>query len=69
MILSTKQRWIRDMESRHVFAGGEGGKKGMNGDFGVARCKLLHFEWMGNGVLLYSTGNYIQSFGLEHGGR
>ena len=35
-------------------------------DFGVSRCKLLHFEWMGNEVLLYSTGNWVQSLGIEH---
>ena len=30
---------------------------------------LLHLEWMGNEVLQYSTGNYIQSLGIEHDGR
>ena len=34
--------------------------------FGVGRCKLLHLEWMSNEVLLYSTGNYTQSLGIEH---
>ena len=24
---------------------------------------------MGNGVLLYGTGNYVQSLGVEHDGR
>ena len=32
-------------------------------------CKLLHLEWISNKVLLYSTGNYIQSAGIEHEGR
>ena len=45
---------------------GEGGGSGMDGEFGVARCKLLHLEWISNEVLLYSTGNYIQSLGIEH---
>ena len=40
----------------------------MDREFGVGGCKLLHLEWMGNEVLLYSTGNYIQSLGIEHGG-
>ena len=31
--------------------------------FGGGRCKLLHFEWIRNGVLLYNTGNYVQSLG------
>ena len=41
----------------------------MNGEFGVGRCKLLHLEWIRNEVLLYSTGNYIQSLGIKHDGR
>ena len=36
-----------------------GGKSGMDREFGVGRCKLLHLEWIRNEVLLYSTGNYI----------
>ena len=35
----------------------------------VGRCKLLHLGWISNEVLLYSTGNYIQSLGTEHDGR
>ena len=41
----------------------------MGGEFGVDRFKLSHLEWMSNEVLLYSTGNYIQSLGIEYGGR
>ena len=61
--LSTKQTQIMDMEGRPVFAGGDGGERGMDGEFGAGRCRLLHLERMGDGVLLYSTGNSIQSFG------
>lgn len=25
----------------------------MDGEFGVGRCKLLHFKWVSNEVLLY----------------
>ena len=39
------------------------GQRGMDWEFGVGRCKLLHLEWIKNKVLLYSTGNYIQSPG------
>ena len=46
-----------DIESRLVFAREEGGGSGMDGEFGVSRCKLLHLEWISNRVLLYSTGN------------
>ena len=36
--------------------GGRGGKR-MDGESGVNRCKLLHWECISNRVLLYSTGN------------
>ena len=38
-------------------------------EFGVSRCKLLHLEWISNEILLYSTGNYIQSPGIDHDGK
>ena len=41
----------------------------MDGEFGVRRCKPLPLEWISNEVLLYSTGNSIQSLGLDHDGR
>jgi len=41
----------------------------MDWEFGVSRCKLLHLEWINNEVLLYSTGNYIQSPGIDHDGK
>ena len=48
---------------------GEGGGSGMDGEFGAVRCKLLYLEWIINGFLLHSTGNYVQSLGVEHDGR
>ena len=48
---------------------GESGRSGMDGEFGVGRCKLSHLEWISNGVLLYSTGSYVQSLGAEYDGR
>ena len=56
------------MEHRLVVAKGEGGGSGMDEEFGVSRYKLLHLEWTSNEVLLYSTGNYIQSLVIEHDG-
>ena len=47
---------------------GGGERSGMDGEFGVGEYKLLHLEWMGNEVLLYSTGNSIQSLVMEHDG-
>ena len=38
----------------------------MDWEFGVGRCKLLHLEWINSKVLLYSTGNYIQSPGINN---
>ena len=44
-----------------------GGGEGMDWEFGVSRCKLLHIECMDK-VLLYSTGNYTQCPGINHNG-
>ena len=41
----------------------------MDWKFEVNRCKLLHLEWVSNEVLLYSTGNYIHSLGIDHDGK
>ena len=43
----------------------ERGGEGMDWEFRVTRCKPLHLEWIQNKVLLYSTGNYIQSLGIK----
>ena len=69
MNLSTKQKQThRHREQTYGCQGGRGGS-GMDWEVGVSRCKLLHLEWISNEVLLYSTGNYIQSLGIEHDGR
>ena len=49
-----------NIENRLVVAKG-GGRGGMDWEFGISRCKLLHIliEWINNKVLLHSTGNYI----------
>ena len=38
---------------------GGGGGSGVVGELGVNRCKLLPLEWIGNEILLCSTGNYV----------
>ena len=58
-----------DIENRLVVAKGVGAGRGMDWEFGVSRCKLLHLEWIDNKVLMYSTGNYIQSPGISHNGK
>ena len=52
-----------------MVAKGEGRGSGMNWEFGVSRCKQSHLEWTDYKILLHSTGNYIQSLGIEHDGR
>ena len=63
MNLSTKQRQIHS--HREQTCGCQGGGSGMDGEFEVGRCKLLHLAWISNEILLYSTGNYIQSRGID----
>ena len=45
---------------------GGAGENGMDWELGVNRCKLLLLEWISNGILLYSTGNYVWSLVTEH---
>ena len=53
-------------ENRLVVAQRERAGSGMNWEFRVGRCELFHLERISNDALLYSTGNYIQSLGIEH---
>ena len=69
MNLSTKQKQIMDMESRLVVTSGDGVGSGMDWELRVDRCKLLHLQWISNGVLLYSTESHVQSLSVEHNGR
>ena len=55
-----------DIENRLVAVHGEGGGSGMDREFGVSGCKLLHCRWISNEVLLYSTEKSIQSLIVEH---
>ena len=54
---------------REKACGCQGEGNGMDWKFGVSRCKLLCLERIDKEVLLYSTGNYIQSLGIDHDGR
>ena len=51
---------LTDIENRLVIAKGKGDGIGIDWEFGVNRCKLLHLERISNVVLLYSTENYLQ---------
>ena len=61
-VLQNRNRLL-DRDSRLVVAKARGGGSGMDWEF---RVKLLHLEWVDNEVLLYSTGNYVQSLVMEH---
>ena len=66
--LSTEKRQTHEHgEQTYGYKGGGGGS-GMDYEFGVSRCKLLHLEWISNEILLYSTGNSIYPLVMEHDG-
>ena len=54
-----KTERLTGRENNFVAAKGEGGRSRTDREVGVSRCKLLHFQWVSNEVLLYSTENYI----------
>ena len=60
---------LTDIEIRLVVAKWEGGRRGMDWEFGVVRCKLLHLEWTNNKVLLYNTEKFIQSAWINYNGK
>ena len=51
MSLSITQKRLRDIENRLVVAKRRWGKRGMDWEFGVSRCKLVYIEWVNNKVL------------------
>ena len=61
-------KWTCLQKRNRLVVAGVGGS-GMDWEVGVSRCKLFHLEWISNEVLLYCTGNYIQSPRIEHDGR
>ena len=52
-----------------MVAMGEGVEMGWRGNFGLVGANYYILEWISNEVLLYSTGNCIQSPVMEHDGR
>ena len=66
MNLSTKHKQTHGHGEQAWGFRREMGGSGMDREFGVYRCKLLHLEWRDNKVLLYSTGNCVQSPGMDH---
>ena len=68
MNLSRKQ--TESQTQRPQTCGYEGSRdaEGMEWEFGVIRCTLLHTGWKDKAVL-YSTGNYIQYPVRSHNGK
>ena len=66
MTLPTKQKQAHGHKEQTCGRQGGGGGNRMDWEFGVGRCK--HLEWISKEVLLYSTGNHIQSLVIEHDG-
>ena len=60
---------LTDIENKLVVTEGDRGGSGMNWEYGVGRGKLSHLEWISIEVILCSTGNYIQSLGINQDGR
>ena len=59
MNLSAEKKQSHGLGEQTCGCQGEGGGGGMDLEFGVSRCKLLHLEQISNEIPLYSTGNYI----------
>ena len=68
MNLSTENKQTHGHGEQTCGSQGGGGESGMDWEFGVSRCKLLYLGWISNEVLLYSTGNCIQSLVIDRDG-
>ena len=68
MNLSTKKKLTHGHREQICVCQEGGEASGMDGEFGVSRCKLLHLEWISNEILLCITENYIQSLVMKHDG-
>ena len=68
MNLSTNQK-LTGIENRFAVAKVERGGSGTGWELAIGRCKLLHLECINHRVLLYSTGNYVQSPGIDQDGK
>ena len=66
MNLSTEKMQTHGHGEQTCDCQGEGGGSGMDWEIWVSRFKLWHKEWVSNEILLYSTGNYMQSLVMEH---
>ncbi len=63
MKLSTEQKCLLDIKKM------EERGSGMDREFGVCGCKVLYLGQISHEILLYSTGNYIQSLVIQRDGK
>ena len=63
-----KEQWIMFQSKAQRLQGHKECAVVWTGILGLADVNCQHLEWMGNGVLLYSTGNCVQCLGIEHDG-
>ena len=59
MNLSTEKKQTHGLGEKTCACQGGGGGSEMDWEFGVIRCKLLHFEWIRNEILLYHRELYL----------
>ena len=59
MNLSTEQKQIHGLGEQTCGCQEVGGGSEIDWEFKVSRCKLLHWDWISNEILLCGTGNYI----------
>ena len=45
------------------------GGGGIDWEFGISKCKLVHRECINNKTLLYNTENYVQYPVINHNGK
>ena len=68
MNLSAKQKQIYRHREQTCGCQAGGGRGGWTGSSGLVDANY-YSEWINNKVLLYSTGNDIQSPGIDHDGK
>ena len=68
MNLSTEKKQAHGHREPSYGCQGEGTGLGWTGSLELVNANL-HLEWKNNEVLLYTTGNSIQSLVMKHDGR
>ena len=69
MILLQNRNRFTDVEKDLWVPRGKASGGGMDWEFVVSRCKLLHIQWINSEVLQYSAGSNTQYPGVNHKGK